>query len=241
MFQLSNDEKEKLIIGIESAFSIPFIDDIEDFIWEAVFAYAKSIPLLDPLTGIRSKRLFDLVDPATHIGWSAKALQCSIYPGVEFELVIQRADIFKKFNELGFPRLSVNSPTDQLGAALLKHWDNFKVESDMAFQEVSDPRVCILLKSKDRKRFAYFEDTLERHNPTEIEWKWSDASKVGLQGIRKSDQFVKYRWYPNQKQFFERFALPLDAEIFSLTPMRIPLTEVINILKLRLNEIRSEV
>ncbi len=239
MFLLSDEEKQKLIAGIESAFSVPFIDDIEDFIWEAIFAYTKSIPLLDPLTVIRSKRLFDLVDPATNIGWSAKALQCPIHPGLGFELVIQRADIFKKSDELGFPQLSVNSPTDQLGAALLTHWNYFKVEQDMAFQGVTDPRVCILLKSKKRNQFAYYEDILERHMTSEIDWKWSDASRTGLQGIRRSDLFVKYRWYPNQKQFFERFVLPSDAEILSLSPQRIPLSDVIDMLKLKLATIQS--
>lgn len=235
MFGLSGKEKARLIEGIEVAFSVPFVDDIEDFIWEAIFAYAKSIPLVDPLTEIRSKRLFDLVDPKSGIGWSAKALQWSIVPGGEFELVIQRADIFKKYEELGFDKLTVDSSTAQLGAALLKHWEQLKVIEDMAFQGVTDPRVCILLKSKDRKKFAYYEDAVERHDNTDIKWKWSDSTRTGLQGIRKADDFVKFRWYPNQKQLFERFALPEDTEVFSLTPKRIPLNEVIKMLKQRLS------
>ena len=40
---------------------MPFVDDIEDYIWEAIFAYSKDIPPVDPLTNIRSKRLFDVV------------------------------------------------------------------------------------------------------------------------------------------------------------------------------------
>lgn len=234
MYTLGQEEKRKLIEGIQAAFSVPFIDDIEDFIWESIFAYAKEIPIQDPLTDTRSKRLFDLVDPATKIGWSAKALQCTVAPGVQFELVIQRADIFKKAADLGFPPLSVASSTSQLGAALLKHWDDVKVAEDMKFQGVVDPRVCILLKSKDRKKYAYYEDALERHDPKEIEWNWTDASKIGLQGSRRTDGFVKYRWYPNQKQFFERYALPDNTEIFTLAPQRIPLKEVVELLMNRL-------
>jgi hypothetical protein len=178
--------------------------------------------------------LFDLVDPAKKIGWSAKALQLRISPGVEFELVIQRADIFKKAEALGFPPLSTASPPSQLGAALLKHWDDWKVARDMLAQGVSDPRVCILLKSIDRKRFAYYEDTLERHTADEIQWSWTDSSKTGLQGSREG--FVKYRWYPNQKQFFERFVLPKDAEIISLSPQRLPLSDVVELLTSKLAE-----
>lgn len=238
MFTLNADEKERLKSGIKAAFSVPFIDDIEDFIWEAIFAHAKSVPLQDPLTTTRSKQLFDLVDPVKEIGWSAKALQWRVSPGVEFELVIQRADIFKKAEDLGFPPLSVNSPPLQLGEALLTHWQDWKVARDMQAQAVSDPRICILLKSIDRKKFAYYEDTLERHVPDEIQWSWTNSSKTGLQGTREG--FVKYRWYPNQKQFFERFVLPDDAEIIPLSPRRLPLTEVIELLTAKIEAVASK-
>jgi len=71
VFTLTTVQKERLRNAIQAAFSVPFIDDIEDFIWEAIFAHAKSIPLQDPLTTTRSKQLFDLVDPNNNIGWSA--------------------------------------------------------------------------------------------------------------------------------------------------------------------------
>jgi hypothetical protein len=234
-YHLNEQQKERLKKGVSAMLSVPFIDDIEDFIWEAIFAYTKNISLIDPLTSIRSKRLFDIVDMENKIGWSAKALQWKINPPCEFELVIQRADIFKKANELGFNSLDKNSSVDDLGKALLKHWYGCKVLADAEFQDVNDKRVCILLKTKDRKKYAYFEEDIKIYNSEELNWRWTDDSKTGLQGIRRSDGFVVFRWYPNQKQLFERFNLKDESFIFTLEPSRLSLDDTINLISNHLN------
>jgi hypothetical protein len=144
-------------------------------------------------------------------------------------LVIQRADVFKKRVALGFPSLTKSSPPDLIGQALLKHWQE-KVEEDALIQKVNDKRVCILIKSVDNKKFAYFEEELAIYKPKDLTWKWTDATKTGLQGIRKSDNFCVYRWYPNQKQFFERFKFEKGNFIFEIEPTRIGLNEIINLL-----------
>ena len=54
--------------------------------------------------------------------------------------------------------------------------------------------------------------------------------KPDLQGIRNRDGFCVFRWYPNQKQFFERFILPEDTHIFSIEPTRLPMDEVVDLL-----------
>jgi len=74
---LGTSEKKRLIAGIRAAYSIPFIDDVEDFVWEAIFAYVKNISLIDPLNHVRSKRLFDVIDDKQQIGWSIKTIQIS--------------------------------------------------------------------------------------------------------------------------------------------------------------------
>ncbi len=81
---LNNKELQRLLAGLRAAIAVPFIDDIEDYIWEAIFSYAKNIPLVDPIVHTRTKRLFDVVDSKRKIGWSCKALQRSIVPNVEF-------------------------------------------------------------------------------------------------------------------------------------------------------------
>jgi hypothetical protein len=183
------------------------------------------------LTEVRKKLLFDIV--GNKIGWSAKAVQCNIKLGNEFELVIQRADVFKKRIELGFPSLTILSDVQEIGTAVLKHWQE-KIIADSISQKITDKRVCILLKEVGHKRFAYFEEDIKIYQPDELVWKWTDATKTGLQGIQKTGNFCVYRWYPNQKQLFERFKLPLDTFIFTLEPQRIPLQELIDWLNQKL-------
>ena len=229
MFKPTDNEQARLVEGIRTALAVPFIDDLEDYVWEVVFAHMKGINPVDPLENIRSKKLFDVIDPVTKIGWSAKALQWTIYPSCEFELVIQRADIFKKSTALGFERLTLETYTQTLGAALLAHWYN-KVRDDSIAQKVADKRICILLKSRNRRQFAYYEDVIAEYSVDELDWRWTDDNRTGLQGIRRSDDFCVFRWYPNQKQLFERFRLADDADIFSINIRRLPLEATIKLL-----------
>jgi hypothetical protein len=236
MYHLTNNEKNRLVEAIRAIFTIPFVDDVEDYIWEAIFAYTKGIPPIDPLTNIRSKRLFDVVDDERKIGWSIKAAQRTINLPCEFEVVIQRADIFKKANMLGFDTLSIHSPTEQLGAALLKHWYDGKVRQDAEFQGVKDKRVCILLKSPDRKDYVYFEEELVEYDNNDLKWDWTDETKTGLQARRHRDDALVFRWYPNQKQFFERFTFPADAYRFNIEPQRLLTTDVVELLLAKLED-----
>lgn len=77
-------------------------------------------------------------------------------------------------------------------------------------------------------------EDLAIYAPQDLFWKWTDTTRTGLQGIRKSDNFCVYRWYPNQKQFFERFRLHKDSFIFQLKPKRVDLEEIIAFLNERI-------
>lgn len=223
--------------GLKAAIAVPFIDDIEDYIVEAILEYTKEIDGIDPFTSIRSKRLYDVVDTSKRIGYSVKSLKWAFRADIEseFELVIQRADIFKKASILGFKHLDVNSDPQVLGTALLKHW-RIKVEEDAAFQNIDSKRIFILLKSIDNKKFAFFEEDIKLYQPNEITWRWTDNTKTGLQGIRNEDQMCIYRWYPNQKQFFERFKLPTNTQRIEITPIRLSKAQVVDILLSYLEE-----
>lgn len=234
MYNLTNSQKKRLTDGIRVALAIPFIDDIEDFIWEAIFAYAKDIPIIDPLTNIRSKHLFDVVNERQKIGWSIKAVQRAINLPCEFEVVIQRADIFKKAEQLGFNSLTLNSPTEQLGSALLKHWYDEKVSKDAQFQGVEDKRVCILLKSPDRRTYAYFEEQLAEYHNEDLKWEWTNETKTGLQARLRKDNLLVFRWYPNQKHLFERFTLPENAYTFNIEPERLLTSDIVALLLAKL-------
>ena len=70
---LTKSQLTRMENGLKAAISIPFIDDIEDYIVEAILEYAKEIQGIDPFTNVRSKRLYDVVDPKSQIGYSVKA------------------------------------------------------------------------------------------------------------------------------------------------------------------------
>ncbi len=228
---LTEPQLKRMEKGLRVAIAIPFIDDIEDYIVEAILEYTKEIDGIDPFANIRSKRLYDVVDAKEKIGYSVKSLKWAFQAGTEseFELVIQRADIFKKAKALGFEQLGIHSDPQTLGAALLEHW-RIKVEEDAVFQDVNDKRVFVLLKSMDKKKFAFFEEDIKLYQQDEITWKWTDHTKTGLQGIRKEDQMCVYRWYPNQKQFFERFKLPANIQKLEINPVRLEKAQVVDTL-----------
>lgn len=226
---LTETEMDKMKAGLTVAMSIPFIDDIEDYILEAIWEYAKDIDGIDPFYNIRSKKLYDVVDSRSNAGWSVKSIQWPFYPNCEFELVIQRADVYKKARELGFDHLDSNSDPNLIGEALLRHWRN-KVLGDAADQNVVSRRVMILLKSADKHRFSILEEDIRLYRPEDLTWRWSNANRNGLQGTRNDDQKCVYRWYPSQKQFFERFVLPERAQTLELTPTRLTKERVVDIL-----------
>lgn len=237
MYHLNDKEKQRLVEAIRAVYAIPFVDDIEDYIWEAIFTYVKDIPSVDPLSHTRSKNLFDVVDEKSKIGWSIKAAQVNqnaIILPCEFEVIIQRADIFAKAEKLGFGTLSTESPTERLGAALLKHWYSEKVRQDAEIQGVKEKRVSILLKSKNRKHYVYFEEKLIEYKENDLKWDWTDENKKGLQARRIKDNVLVFRWYPNQKQFFERFIFPEDAYEFGIEPQRLAADDVVAILLAKL-------
>lgn len=228
---LTEPQLKRMEKGLRVAIAIPFIDDIEDYIVEALLEYAKENNGIDPFVNIRSKRLYDVVDTKRKIGYSVKSLKWAFQAGTEseFELVIQRADIFKKATSLGFEQLDIHSDPQILDAALLKHW-RIKVEQDAVFQDVNDKRVFVLLKSVDNKKFAFFEENIRLYQQDEITWKWTDNTKTGLQGIHREDQMCVYRWYPNQKQFFERFKLPANIQKLEINPVRLKKAQVVDTL-----------
>lgn len=229
---LSEREVSVIKESVQAAYLIPFIDDVEDFVWEAVWYEAKGLLLNERLA--RSKRLFDVVDTKSNVGWSAKTLVVSdTDPGRQIEFVIQRADVIKKQETLGFSGLSIHGSSPQdLGNAVMAHWRQ-KVEGDSTYQEVTDPRVAILLKNKARTSFAVIEGELSVPHDDEISWFWTDPnSKGGLQGRNNLSGIVQFRWYPNQTQLFERMLITQDTNHFTLDPTMLSLAELLMAMKL---------
>jgi len=219
IYILAENEKNKLHYAVQAALSVPFIAGVEGYVFEAIFHYVKGLSLPNPYSQKRSKLLFDCVDVNTQTSWSLKAVQKS--PDSEtFELVIQRADVIKKKAYLGYPHLSLDSPPDEIGHAILHHW-NRKIEMDMKTQNVMDPRVGVLVKSRDHRRYAFLEQTLPRYSADELTWRWTDETKTGLQAHHNINLSIVLRWYPNQKQLFETFILLPQCFRFEVIPQDI--------------------
>ncbi|MFA6148673.1 MAG: hypothetical protein WC899_10745 [bacterium] len=229
---------ERLQIALATCYAIPFIDDVEDFIFEAIFHFALDLPVPNQIDGEKTKRLFDAVDPATKRGWSLKTLKWAIEPSRELELVIQRADVFDKASALGFPGLHRDSPPATIGAAVLEHW-NRKIVEDSRFQDVGEARICILLKSEDRRFFCLYEDLMHVYDRADINWEWTNTTKKGLRGILRRDGFNIFRWYANQKQLFERFVLPPKIDSFTIDRRQVPAERVVALLATELARLGS--
>ncbi|MBW4511352.1 MAG: hypothetical protein KME64_33295 [Scytonematopsis contorta HA4267-MV1] len=220
---LTVNEFERLRKAIIATVASPVIGSIEDYAWEAIFHYVKDIPLSDPALG-RSKLLYDAVDFTTQTGWSLKSLQFNnLTPGNTFFFVIQRADVVKKAAQLGFPGLTERSLPEELGAAIIQHWNEKIITSKLA-QGVINSYECILLKKIRGNEYVYCEYPLEPLVATNYSWAWtvdkiSGKEGVGLQGTvaGKTDLM----WYKNQKQLFRGRMIPQEAPRISIDRIRL--------------------
>ncbi len=215
-----------------------------DFAWEAIFHYVKGLPVPDPLQGGQSKLLFDAVDARNARGWSLKALQLNRKrlpeAGHRFEFVIQRASILKKTKgknsrsarvtlsvgaddappDIIQQEISLESPEEDIGAALVKFW-NDKVRSDMTIQGVRSGRLSMLLKSRDRREYVYIEGPIPIFRAGDLAWSWTGANRAGFQARNVRTSEVVLKWYHGQTQLFQTMTIPQNATRIKIEPARL--------------------
>nr|ADX97311.1 FspI [Fischerella muscicola SAG 1427-1 = PCC 73103] len=222
---LTNNEIERLRQAIIATIASPVIGSIEDYTWEAIFHYVKDIPLSDPALG-RSKLLYDAVDVVTKTGWSLKSLQLkSLNFKSPFLFVIQRADILKKSVQLGFPGLTEQSSPDELGAAIIQHW-NEKIILSQAAQSVVNSYEGILLKTIKGYEYIYCEFPLDPLDPSTFSWAWTVDKTTGGAGVGLQGSIVgktELVWYKNQKQLFRARTIPAQAVRITVERTRLTL------------------
>lgn len=210
---LTENEIERLKQAIIATVASPVIGSIEDYAWEAIFHYVKDIPLTDPALG-RSKLLYDAVNFLTKTGWSLKSLQLSnLKISSTFFFVIQRADVISKADQLGFPGLTELSPPEQLGAAIIQHW-NEKLITNQSLQGVENSYESILLKTIKGNKYVYCEYPLYPLDPTTFNWAWTVNKKTGKSGAGlqgSAGDKIELVWYKNQKQLFKARIIPSEA------------------------------
>lgn len=235
---LTENEIERLRQAIVATIASPLIGSIEDYTWEAIFHYVKNISLADPALG-RSKLLYDAVDPVAATGWSLKSLQLNNLTTVNtFLFVIQRADIIKKSVQLGFPGLTETSSPDELGAAIIQHW-NEKIMSSQAAQGIVHSYEGILLKTIRGFDYIYCEFPLSPLDPNAFTWAWTvdrTTGKLGagLQGSISGQ--LELVWYKNQKQLFRARTIPPEAIHISVERTRLTLDRYVQTVLSALHE-----
>ena len=231
MFSFDSIELKRFDEGLIAACAIPFIDDIEDYVVEALLKYSKGIEGHDPFFETRKKLLFDVVDETNHVGWSVKSININkktIEDCNKIEVVIMRADVYKKAEQLGFSALDKNSDPQDIGTAVLKLWNN-KINEDSIKQNVQDRRVFVLIKNNQNKKYLLYQPALKSYSPCEIEWRWTDDNKDGLQGMVKSTKQLVYRWYPGGKHLFEDFYFDSEEiQCVAIEPKRLEINLVVN-------------
>jgi hypothetical protein len=157
---------------------------------------------------------------------SLKSLQLnSLKLGSIFLFVIQRADIIKKAVQLGFPGLTEQSSPNELGAAIIQHW-NEKIISSQIAQNVVNSYESILLKTIKGYEYIYCEFPLNPLDPNTFSWAWTvdrstRGSGAGLQG-RIADK-IELVWYKNQKQLFRARTIPSQAVRITVERTRLTL------------------
>ncbi|RCJ36971.1 hypothetical protein A6770_15215 [Nostoc minutum NIES-26] len=227
---LTDKEIERLRQAIIATIASPVIASIEDYTWEAIFHYVKDIPLSDPALG-RSKLLYDAVDLVTKTGWSLKSLQLNSFNlKSPFLFVIQRADIIKKAVQLGFPGLTERSSPNELGAAIIQHW-NEKIILSQAAQSVINSYESILLKTIKGYEYIYCEFPLNPLEPNTFSWAWTvdkitGGSGAGLQGSVAGK--IELVWYKNQKQLFRARTIPTQAVRITVERTRLTLNRYVD-------------
>ncbi|MEA5593676.1 hypothetical protein [Rivularia sp. UHCC 0363] len=224
---LTNEEIERLKQGIIATIASPVIGSIEDYAWEAIFHYVKNLPMLDPASG-RSKLLYDAVDRENAIGWSLKSLQKSnLLVGSSFLFVIQRADVIKKADLLGFPGLTEKSSPQEIGADVIKHWNEKIITSRLA-QAVRTSYEGILLKTIKGIEYVYCEYPLEPLQADTFSWNWTTNKNTGKLGAGLQGSIagnIELVWYKNQKQLFRARTIPeqsvrINVKRYRLNPAK---------------------
>ena len=196
-----------------AALSSPFISTIEDQIWERVFAYSKGIAFRN-----QGKLLFDVVDDDTSIGWSCKALKQT---SDNIEVVVQRVDVFKGSD------LTLETDPQKIGERVLEFWAQ-KIQNDAFVQRVKTKKVAFLLKKATH--YTVFESEL-KEDFSGIRWSWTDEERHGLQGWKSG--VCLFRWYPSQKQLFERVTVPSTAVKFALNVEPVEISKIATLLNVK--------
>lgn len=222
---MTKETKDKIKKNVELILSLPFAGQLVGENWEFLIANVYNA------FHVPKKLLYDVVDIKNSIGLSVKTIFGNPTAGMRAEPIIARANIFSKTEELGFDELSINDHPQYLGNALIRFWNN-KVEKDAKTLNIKKKKISILVKSRNLAKFAYFEKNIDKYNENDFEWTWTNNQKLGLQGRKKNTNYWKFRWSRKEHQLVERWLIPKNAFIFSITSKNFTMDELKKLLNI---------
>jgi hypothetical protein len=220
---LTETELDRLALALGAHLALPTSTDLAPDASEAIFAWAVggSLPAdaPDAKRKKRSKLLFDVTRGSR--GWSLKTYTPTrLVPGSTFEVVLARAAVESKARRRRSGQAAQDAPPaidiataspEDVGRAVLNVRRDV-LERSAETQGIVDPREGFLLRSPDNRQFVYFEHELTVEDDDEIEWRWSNDDRLGLQG--RVGGKIAYRWYQSGGQLFGCFTIPEDAQEF---------------------------
>ena len=183
MSSLSQEELERLRRAACAYLSLPTSTDLAPDASEEIFAYAVGGMTASELTTKkRSKLLFDVLRGST--GWSLKTYTPSrLDSGSVFEVVLARAAVESR-SRRSQAQTTIDIATakpEEVGTAVLAVRREV-LERSKSEQNIDDPREAFILRSKNNQCFRVFEHPLEVESDSMVDWRWSNADRLGLQG-----------------------------------------------------------
>jgi hypothetical protein len=209
--KLTPSEYDRLVKLLTLHYAYPLPYPLAGAYFEELFASSVS--------GAREERkvLFDVLRDET--GWSLKTILVgALGTRKTFEVVVQRCDILKD------PKLSLNSTVEALGAAILGHF-NRNCEASAKLQKIRDTRAGFLIRSRDERKFVFFQQRYRLYKPREVSWRWANSDRRSLMGSVGGSLVL--RWYRSGTQLFGVYAIPEDAHKFEIDWRRAGLDETI--------------
>ena len=204
--RLNPEEFSRLLELLKLHYSFPLPIPLSGK-YELLFAKA--------VQGVQEQRklLFDVYHQG--VGWSLKTFQTA---SQQFEVVIQRCDI------LSDASVALDDPEDKLGLKILERFYTF-ADISATEQRVSDPRAGFLLRDKQEKNFVFFQQSYERHAPSDVKWRWANDDRKSMMGFVNGT--LTFRWYRSGTQLFGVYRVPEDAHHFQIDVTRASLEDAV--------------
>lgn len=228
-------------------YSLPYAIDLVGTAWEQVLARAKG----GVWTGKRDNRARPDVttgEGEEEVRYSVKTEALRVtrdrgraadFLGLEEDLIVARPKVDEL---LGDPRALSNMPPDDLGAQVLRFYN------ERIVQHYKWDVLSILLRVGSTEFIYWEERPAPLYDPAAYWWRDSGRAAGGDRNIngyplgvaRDTDPAAlpraRFKWTSGGKQFYVLYDIPRDADIFAVSPLQLTREEIRQALQAKLAE-----